>query len=486
MTSRFFFTFQFYFMRIYSNQYAFNADEHTPVGLYLSLRNTFRNACLLESNDYDKRSESKSIIGLEPIVEITLTDYQISVKYPGTVQPDLTIELLKNEDITEQIERIFEQFKFEKSHSINGFYGRVGFEFALLTEDHIEKKASDLDLPDLHFFIYKYLIIIDHFKDSGEIIYNYFDSNEDMSFDILSLLKKKPHTLFPFETIGLEEASVSDIEFMSLVENAKSHCYRGDVFQLVLSNSFSQSFIGDDFNVYRQLRRLNPSPYLFYFDFDSYRLFGSSPEAQIKLTNGKAEIHPIAGTVLKTDDKKLNQTNIHKLQNDEKENAEHTMLVDLARNDLSKNCTNVRVENYKEIQGFSHVYHIVSKVTGLIDSKHPLHLFSDSFPAGTLSGSPKPKALELISKYENNTRDYYGGAIGFISSSGDMNMAIVIRSILSQNNVLNYRAGAGIVIDSVPENECQEIQNKLKAVRTAIEYSTNEFKITQDENSSNR
>lgn len=455
-------------MQIFTHQHAFNADVHTPVELYLSLRNTFRKACLLESNDYHDRSDSKSFIGLEPIIEITVVDYILTVHSESFPSINQSILLNKSIAIDYQIEQFIGQFQFLNPQATNGFFGRFGFEFSLLTEQHIHKKESDLQLPDVHLFLYKYVIIIDHFKDEGILIKNSFNDASISASELNQLLLKKPFTHLPFEIIGEETTEYSDSEYKNLVQKAIAHCQRGDVFQLVLSNTFSQPYFGDDFMIYRELRRLNPSPYLFYFDFDTYRLFGSSPEAQLKITDGIAEIHPIAGTVLKTGNALEDKKNVAFLKSDEKENAEHTMLVDLARNDLSRNCSEVKVESFKEIQEFSHVFHIVSKVVGKIENDSFI-TFNQSFPAGTLSGSPKPKALELISKYEKTTRDFYGGAIGLLASDGTINMAIVIRSILSKNNQLHYRAGAGIVLDSIPEQECQEVKNKLRAVRSAIE-----------------
>lgn len=460
-------------MTIYSDLHAFNADVHTPVELYLSLRNNYRKACLLESNDYHDRSDSKSLIGLEPILEIKLSENTITIQSEENNSYNQTIQLDQLSPIDLQIQSLLDSISFDQPCSENGFFGRFGFEFALLTENHITKKPSDLQLPDVHLFVFKYVIIIDHFKDQGTLIKNSFSPNTIISnTELNQLLIKKPSTHLPFQTIGEETEMFSDEEFISIVMEAKKHCLRGDVFQLVISNAFQQPYFGDDFVIYRELRRLNPSPYLFYFDFEEYRLFGSSPEAQVKITNGKAEIHPIAGTVMKTGDSELDKKNVQFLKSDEKENAEHTMLVDLARNDLSKDCTNVLVTNYKEIQEFSHVYHIVSKVVGTLESNQSLVSFNHSFPAGTLTGSPKPKALELIANYEKTSRDFYGGAVGLISSNGDVNLAIVIRSLLSKNNSLHYRAGAGVVLDSIPESECAEVHNKLRAVRTAIQKAS--------------
>ena len=241
---------------------------------------------------------------------------------------------------------------------------------------------------------------------------------------------------------------------------------------MVLSRRFSQDFKGDEFNVYRALRSINPSPYLFYYDYSTYRIFGSSPEAQMVVHEGIAEIHPIAGTFRRTGDDIKDQELAIKLLEDPKENAEHIMLVDLARNDLSKNCHEVKVTNYKEVQFFSHVIHLVSKVTGAINAGvSGYQIFADTFPAGTLSGAPKYRALQLIDEYEPTTRSFYGGGLGMIKLNGDLNHAIIIRSFLSKNNKLYYQAGAGIVIDSNPESELQEVHNKLAALKKALEMS---------------
>jgi anthranilate synthase component I len=457
-------------MNIYTQEFSFNADLHTAVDLYLSLRNQYRKTCLLESNDYHSRTNSKSFIGLEPIVEIIVENNFIQIA-SGSVCKLIPIDPVQS--VTDQIQTVLHSFSFQdNSPRHNGFFGRIGFEFAMLEEDHLYKKESTLSLPEAHFILYKYIIVLDHFRDDGRIVCNSLSKGRDSEKEIEAILRKVPFTHLPFGLVGEEEKEMEDDAFQYLVEAAKKHCLRGDVFQLVLSTSFSQGFFGDDFQIYRELRRLNPSPYLFFFDFEEYRLFGSSPEAQLIIANGKAEIHPIAGTVAKTGDESIDKKQIEFLMHDEKENAEHTMLVDLARNDLSKNCTKVIVDNYKEIQHFSHLVHLVSKVTGLTKENCPFSMVSSSFPAGTLVGTPKPKALELISQFETTTRDFYGGAIGFVGAKGDLNMAIVIRSILSKNNVLHYRAGAGIVVNSIPKSEVQEVHHKLRALRQAIGKAT--------------
>lgn len=460
---------------IFSKVTPFNADIYTPIELYLSLRNRYRKTCLLESNEYHSRSNSKTFLGLNPIIEITVENLQVTIQYQEKKQQlNLTPGLM----IGNQIQQIINQFKFENPNIHgNGFIGRIGFEFSHLTENQIEKMTSSHSLPDIHLFLFESIIVLDHFTDNGYVISNGFNENDVKNFSTEDFFKKETYIELPFELIGEESSDFTDKEFADIVSKGIKHCKRGDVFQLVVSNEFKQSFFGDDFQVYRQLRRLNPSPYLFYFDFESYRLLGSSPEAQLIVKNGEAEIHPIAGTAPRTGDEKKDAFNLNFLLNSEKENAEHTMLVDLARNDLSKNCSPVKVDVYKEIQHFSHVTHLVSKVTGKLKQDEVFEVFNNSFPAGTLSGTPKPKALELISKYEKTTRDFYGGAVGLIGSNGDLNLAIVIRSMLSMNNNLYYRAGAGVLIDSEVESEVKEVHHKLRAVRTAIEKAAKQSEV---------
>jgi len=458
-------------MKIQSQIIAFNADTYTPVKLYLSLRNKHRKTCLLESNDYHSRQESKSFIGLDPIVEIKQFNSKITLDLATSCEE---IELNNDAPYASQVQSFLETFEFENK-KFNGFFGRLGFEYNLHDDTHVESRNSDLDIPVLHAFVYKYIVVIDHFTNEGYIVENSLDGKFDINHHT-DLFKNESFLSLPFEKIGNERASFSDQEFTQLVSKGIEHCKRGDVFQLVVSNAFEQSFFGDDFQVYRQLRRLNPSPYLFYFDFEDYRLFGSSPEAQLIISDKHAEIHPIAGTIPRTGVQSTDDVQLDFLLNDEKENAEHTMLVDLARNDLSRDCGEVKVAKYKEVQHFSHVTHLVSKVIGKLDNSQNFKALCHSFPAGTLSGTPKSKALELIQSYENSTRDYYGGAIGIFTANDDLNMAIVIRSMLSKNNTLHYRAGAGVVLDSIPDRETKEVHHKLRAVRRAIELTQNEFK----------
>lgn len=459
-------------MNIHTKTTTFNTDTYTPVGIYLGLRDYYRLPALLESNSYYDRSNSKSFIGLEPLIEVIIKNGELTIKEKGLRKKT---ESFNKTDLIQVLKNTLNTYHFVDTHFTNGFFSFTSFELAHYLEKKVQTPPQNDDLPDAHFTLYQFIIVLDHFNDKGLIAENSLTTSFTENFD--QLLKKinfRSYPDAPFQTVGEERCSSTPEEFLQHVDKAKKHCERGDVFQLVLSRKFQQQFIGEDFEVYRELRRTNPSPYLFYFDFEKFRLFGSSPEAQLVVNSTKAEIHPIAGTVRKSGIKEEDEAQTEFLKKDEKENAEHMMLVDLARNDLSKYCENVKVERLREVQSFSHVIHLVSKVTGKVSEDNALDLYLETFPAGTLSGTPKPKALALIADYEKEARMFYGGGIGFIGANGNLNMAIIIRSILSMNNTLYYQAGAGIVLDSIPDSELQEVDNKLNALRTAI------FKCEED------
>ena len=333
----------------------------------------------------------------------------------------------------------------------------------------LKREKDDLNIPDLYYAVYQNIIAINHFKNEAYIFCHSIDNTNNIK-EIEQLLQTKTFASYCFTKEGSSVSNLTDDEFKSNVALAKKHCHRGDVFQLVLSRRFSQAFKGDEFNVYRALRNINPSPYLFFFDYGNFKIFGSSPEAQLVISNNHAEIHPIAGTFRRTGNDEQDAELAKKLAEDPKENSEHVMLVDLARNDLSRNCTEVKVEKYKEVQFFSHVIHLVSKVTGKLNGSS-MNLVANTFPAGTLSGAPKHKAMQLIEEIENTNRTFYGGAIGFMDFEGNFNHAIMIRTFLSKNHQLHYQAGAGIVESSSEESEMQEVYNKLGALNKALEVA---------------
>jgi len=451
------------------------ADTITPVSIYLKIRDKYPNSILLESSDYHGNENSFSYICCNPIASIKVENGTILQSFPDGSKR--SIEITNSVDVPKEVHSFSQKFDIEdKDFKFinNGLFGYISYDAVQYFEDiSIRKKEEDIDIPDIYYAVYQNIIAINHFKNEAYIFAHCYN-NENNVEEIIQLIETKNFASYSYYNNSDENSNLTDEEYKEHVELAKKHCFRGDVFQLVLSRRFSQGFKGDEFNVYRALRSINPSPYLFYFDYGNFKIFGSSPEAQLVVNNEMAEIHPIAGTFKRTgnDEKDLELAKL--LSNDEKENAEHVMLVDLARNDLSRNGENVSVENYKEIQFFSHVIHLVSKVIGKkYEDAITFQIVADTFPAGTLSGAPKHKAMQLIEKYEKTNRAFYGGAIGFMDFKGNFNHAIIIRSFLSKNHRLFYQAGAGIVSKSNAESELQEVYNKLGALKNALELAEN-------------
>ena len=447
------------------------SDLVTPVGLYLKLRDKFHNSFLLESSDYHATENNFSFICLEPLVSFVVEDKSINIK---GLSLDKSISITEKNQVINELQSLLNNFKIKNNQPVNGLFGYTNYDavkyFETLEIDTL--KAEKYHTPEMHYSFFKYIIQIDHFKNELTIMENVIDGENSTIEAILNLVSSNNHPKYNFNLDGDVGTNISDENFKNLITKGKEHCQKGDVFQIVLSRQFNQKFNGDDFNVYRALRSVNPSPYLFYFDFGNYKLFGSSPEAQIKVSNDKAIINPIAGTFKRTgndiEDKKLAE----QLAKDPKENAEHTMLVDLARNDLSRHGKNVTVKTYKETQFYSHVIHLVSEVEADLETDaNSLQIFADTFPAGTLSGAPKYRAMQLINQYENQHRGFYGGAIGVFGFDGSINHAITIRSFLSKNNTLFFQAGAGVVVSSNEENELQEVNNKLGALKKALKLA---------------
>jgi anthranilate synthase component 1 len=449
------------------------ADTITPVSVYLKIRDKFANSLLLESSDYHANDNSFSYICCNPIASIKIENETIYKTFPDGTSNAIAID--KNSNIPKTIEEFANLFQSENNDFkfiYNGLFGYISYDAVRYFENiEINKKDTDLQIPDIYYAIYQNIIAINHFKNEAFIFCHSIKESNNIE-TIENLLQNKSFASYSFSKTGNKNSNLTDSEFIDNVKLAKKHCFRGDVFQLVLSRRFSQGFKGDEFNVYRALRSINPSPYLFYFDYGDFKIMGSSPEAQLIVKDRKAEIHPIAGTFRRTGNDEKDAALAKKLSEDEKENAEHIMLVDLARNDLSRNGHQVKVEKYREVQFFSHVIHLVSKVTGLLHEKATtMQVVADTFPAGTLSGAPKHKAMQLIEKYEKTNRNFYGGAIGFMDFNGSFNHAIMIRTFLSKNHKLHYQAGAGIVSDSIEENEMQEVYNKLAALDKALEIA---------------
>ncbi|RTY91815.1 anthranilate synthase component I family protein [Flavobacterium sp. GT3R68] len=449
------------------------ADTITPVSVYLKIRDKFPNSLLLESSDYHANNNSFSYICCNPIASIRIENETIFKTFPDMTSEIIAIQ--KETSIPEILQQFASQFQSESNDFKfinNGLFGYIAYDAVRYFEKvTISQKKNNLQIPDIFYAVYQNIIAINHFKNEAYIFCHSLDNRNNIP-EIEQLLQSKNFASYSFSKENNFTSNLSDDEFKSHVSLAKKHCFLGDVFQLVLSRRFTQNFKGDEFNVYRALRSINPSPYLFFFDYGNFKIMGSSPEAQLIVKNGKAEIHPIAGTFKRTGDDEQDTILARQLSADAKENSEHVMLVDLARNDLSRNATHVSVEKYKEVQFFSHVIHLVSKVTGQLNDKATtMQTVADTFPAGTLSGAPKHKAMQLIESIENTNRNFYGGAIGFMDFDGNFNHAIMIRTFLSKNHQLHYQAGAGITSNSDEENEMQEVYNKLGALNKALDLA---------------
>ena len=451
------------------------ADLYTPVGVYMHLRDIYPQSALMESSDYHDANNSRSFIGIHPIASVAIAHGESILTFPdGSIERHIVNKEYRSDNA---INDFLNRFKItgEKS-DICGLYGYTSFNAVRYFEDIAVKDETmeKNDAPDMYYILYRDIIVFDHFNNKLTIV-TMSDELEDtvkseQQIDrILIQMNKGNVKPYGFHPVGEVTSPLTDEEHKANIRRGIQHCLRGDVFQIVLSRRFIQKYEGDDFKLYRALRSINPSPYLFYFDFGGFRIFGSSPETHCRIEGRKAYIDPIAGTTKRTGDAEADRKGAEYLRNDPKENAEHVMLVDLARNDLSRNCHDVKVDFYKDLQYYSHVIHLVSRVSGTLDvGADPIKAFIDTFPAGTLSGAPKVRAMQLISEYEPHNRGAYGGCIGYIGMNGSLNQAITIRTFVSRNNELWFQAGGGIVAKSDEEYELQEVNNKLGALRRAI------------------
>ena len=445
-------------------------DTLTPVSIYLKIRDIYANSILLESSDYSSKDNSYAYICFKPIAKFELENNYLEINYPNKERSVYNIK--DSDSVFNKLNEFMNSFEFSSNwkkdkFQSKGIYGYMSYDSINYFENiTLENKNFGDNIPEMLYCLYENIIVVNTFNNLSTIIS--FSENKNELLKIEKLISNKSTYNFSFKKQGEIKSNISDKDYLELVKKGISHCLRGDVFQIVLSRKFTQPYKGDDFNVYRKLRSINPSPYLFYFDYGNFKIFGSSPEAQLIINNKKAEIHPIAGTFKRTGDDLYDKEKAKELLGDDKENSEHMMLVDLARNDLSRSCNNVVVEKDREIQFYSHVIHLVSKVTGYLKSKSK-EIIGNTFPAGTLTGAPKYKAMELINQYETSKRQFYGGAIGMIDIYGNFNHAIIIRSFLSKNQALYFQAGAGVVSKSVPENELNEVYNKVGALIKSIE-----------------
>ena len=443
------------------------ADLYTPVGVYMRLRDLYPQSALMESSDYHEKDNSRSFIGIGPMASIAIGHGVATITYPDgtTLQHEVNKTYRSDKAIHELIDRIHVEGDDAK---LCGLFGYTSFNAVRYFEDINVKDETQAknDAPDLLYILYKVVIVFDHFNNTLKIVSL---EGEEKVNSILKAMNKANVKAYDFHPVGDVRSTLTDDEHRENIRKGIKHCLRGDVFQIVLSRRFIQQYEGDDFKLYRALRSINPSPYLFYFDFGGFRIFGSSPETHCRIEGKRAYIDPIAGTTKRTGDAESDRKGAEYLRNDPKENAEHVMLVDLARNDLSRNCHGVKVDFYKDLQYYSHVIHLVSRVSGELDQDaDPIKAFIDTFPAGTLSGAPKVRAMQLISEYEPHNRGAYGGCIGYIGLDGSLNQAITIRTFVSRNGELWFQAGGGIVAKSDVEYELQEVNNKLGALRKAI------------------
>ena len=445
-------------------------DTLTPVSIYLKLRDQFTNTILLESSDYIAKDNSYAYICCNPIAKFYVKKNMLFKEFPDNSKKET--KLTSTTNILSELDDFMRTFEIDdnsvesKKYISKGLFGYMSYDSIKFFENiEVENDSYGDEIPEIFYSFYREIIVINTFNNEATLISHSGDIEKINTLE--KLIKTKKTNEFSFKIEGEIKSNLKDNEYLEMVKKGIKHCFRGDVFQIVLSRKFSQKFSGDEFCVYRQLRSINPSPYLFYFDYGNFKIFGSSPEAQLVIKDEKAEIHPIAGTFKRTGNDLIDSKKAKKLFQDEKENSEHMMLVDLARNDLSRSCNNVKVEKDREIQFYSHVIHLVSKVTGKLKSISK-NIIGNTFPAGTLTGAPKHKAMNLIEKYEKNNRSFYGGAIGFIDFENNYNHAIIIRSFLSKDQNLFLQAGAGIVSKSNPENELNEVYNKIGALLKAL------------------
>ena len=450
------------------------ADLYTPVGVYMRLRDIYPQSALMESSDYHDSNNSRSFIGIGPLASVAIGHGKATIAFPdGTTESH---EVNKTYLSDKAIHALIDCIKVEGDHSdVCGLYGYTSFNAVRYFEDIAVKDETQAknDAPDMLYILYRIVIVFDHFNNQLAVVSltpSDHPQNGEADLDnIMRAMNKANVKAYDFHPVGDVRSTLTDEEHKANIRKGIQHCLRGDVFQIVLSRRFIQQYEGDDFKLYRALRSINPSPYLFYFDFGGFRIFGSSPETHCRIEGDKVYIDPIAGTTKRTGDTEADRQGAEYLRNDPKENAEHVMLVDLARNDLSRNCHDVKVDFYKDLQYYSHVIHLVSRVSGQLDEgADPIKAFIDTFPAGTLSGAPKVRAMQLISEYEPHNRGAYGGCIGYIGLDGSLNQAITIRTFVSRNGELWFQAGGGIVAKSNEEYELQEVNNKLGALRRAI------------------
>lgn len=453
------------------------ADLQTPVGIYLKLRDLHPESALLESSDYHSSENSYSFIGVSPLARFKLDGDSVSVSYPDGSKK--TVKTSKVGELNKCFVEFLNEFEFEGENPsrINGLFGYTSYDAIRCFENiKLAGKGNAMpSIPDFYYIFYRFVLVINHLKNELVIVENIPELGVSEMQKIEAILANKNFASYNFKAIGGEISLTDDNVHKNNVEKCIEYCKDGTLSQIVLSRAFSQQYSGDDFKVYRSLRSINPSPYLFYFDFGSFRIFGSSPETNCRIAKNRVYIDPIAGTYFRTGDDEKDKALADSLLKDPKENIEHDMLVELAQNELSVNCGDIKVDFYKNVQFYSHVIHLVSRVSGRINEGiDSFRVYADTFPAGTLTGAPKLKAMQIIDEMEVQKRGAYGGCIGYMGFNGDLNQAITIRSFISVNNTLYYQAGSGIVAESNADTEIREVKNKLGALKKAVDFA-NEF-----------
>jgi len=459
------------------------ADLLTPVLAYLKIRENGKQSFLLESVEGSLNLARYSFIGKNPQKIFFNNALALTEKVDGK-------EETKQENIFAYVKKELKKFKQPKIDELPDFTGGVvgflGYETISLIEKVVPRNENGFENADSIFGIYKTILAFDHYKHQIILISNVdvtefnsieaaYQSGKTELAKLRSELKKPIEFSSDFSFEKDFQTNFSTEEFYKIVEESKQNIIEGDIFQIVLSKRFSTGYSGDLFNVYRALRIINPSPYMYHLEFEhDFTVIGTSPEDLLKVKNGKAQLLPIAGTRRRgknsEEDKKL-ETN---LLNDPKELAEHTMLVDLGRNDLGRVCKydSVKVSELMKIQRYSHVMHIVSKVEGELSNDHDaLDALQACFPAGTVTGAPKIRAMQLIYEYEKLRRNVYAGAVGYFDFSGNLDMCIAIRTLFAKGKTLYWQAGAGVVADSTPELETKEINNKAAVLVNAMQYA---------------
>ena len=460
------------------------ADLDTPLSVYSKLAND-RYSYLLESADGGNKYGRYSIIGLPAKIRIQIKKNKISV-----FNKEKLIDEVTDQNPLNFIDDFMSQFKTPQNLDLPRFSGGLAGYFGYETIQYIEPRLSKeflndkLDLPDILLMLSDEVVVFDNV--SGKLYFvNYVDVNATNAYNdgILRLkalekkLKQGPSPYLIEERKFVDDVSEVKSEFgeenfLRAVKKIKDYIFNGDTMQVVLSQRLSQSFKSNPLSLYRTLRNLNPSPYMYFYNMDDHYVVGASPEILVTLEGDKVTVRPIAGTRPRGKDEDEDEALEKDLLEDPKEIAEHVQLMDLGRNDIGRvsETSSVKVTDHMIIERYSHVMHIVSNVEGKLKGKlSAMDVLKATFPAGTVSGAPKVRAMEIINELESSKRGVYSGAVGYVGFDGDMNVAIAIRTAVIKNQTLFVQAGAGIVSDSIPKKEWEETQNKAKAILKAAE-----------------